>query len=67
MNENEKWLKEKGYKQRDFDGLYYYEYKKEGYGAFNSFTLTDVIHAPLEHIKNVHKCFLEKAEKKEVF
>lgn len=67
MTENEKWLKETGYKQRPFDGTYYFEYRVGNYGAYNSFRLLDILELPLDYMKQIHKEFIEKAERKEEF
>lgn len=67
MNENEKWLKETGYKQRDFDGSYIFEYKKDEYGAYHLFNLYEVISWPLNELQYAHANFIERAERKEIF
>ena len=67
MKENIEWLELTGYKQINFDGSYVFEYREGNYRAYNSFSLSDVIQAPLNYIIKVHENFLVKAGKKEMF
>lgn len=67
MEENVEWLKSTGYIQSHLNGSYCFEYRKDSYMAYYTFSLNDVINAPLEYIKKTHKRFLKKAENKEIF
>ena len=67
MNEKANWLHETGYKQRDFDGLYFFVYRNDDYRAFNSFRLEEVIEFPLDYMEEAHSEFLERAARKEIF
>ena len=67
MNEKEKWLKETGYELRPIDGAHIFKYRDGNYGAYNLFSLQEVIEMPLDFMKEVHKAFLDRAERKEEF